>query len=239
MAERGLSAGEKVNAKTRASNISVLFASFSRLRRNPSLLLTFLVQRLVFSAARSGSGGGRRSVRLLGNLGRLDIVRSDFDRGAFEAPAREEEGSLGCRFLVAVTSFSVSFLWPREKRKLDGRERCPRARKMLRMDEGGSPLRTRCRPSRRSDPRCQQSCHRTCHIHAASQFHWSGVARRQWGRVLSGVREGEIRGTDEKKCSRVSLVVVDASPLTRTTCALVAVVVDEVEAIGEVVVCRE
>ncbi len=43
--------------------------------------------------------------------------------------------------------------------------------------------------------------------------------------------------TDEKKCSSVSLVVVLARPLTRTTCALAAVV-DEVEAMGEVVVCR-
>lgn len=56
----------------------------------------------------------------------------------------------------------------------------------------------------------------------------------QWG---GG--SGERGGTDEKKCSRVSLVVVVARPLTRTTCALVVVVVDElVEARGEVVVCQ-
>lgn len=37
----------------------------------------------------------------------------------------------------------------------------------------------------------------------------------------------------------MSLVVVVARPLTRTTCALVVLVLDEVEAMGEVVVCRE
>jgi hypothetical protein len=63
------------------------------------------------------------------------------------------------------------------------------------------------------------------------------VVTLRWGRV-SGVRE-RAKGTDEKKCSRMSLVVVVARPLTRTTCALVVLVLDEVEAMGEVVVCRE
>lgn len=229
MAERGLSASRRrKDAKPRASIIS-LSLPIPQFETSPSLL-TFLVQRLVLGAS---SGGGRRSVRLLGNLGGLDIVRSDFDRGAFEAAAREEEGSLGCRFLGSPYCLVSALLFllrteSREKRDAADGWNGDLGAHLCERDVGLSVDRSLNASNLAAEP-------------AISNLAVVSSRRSECGDAAvgaSGVRpSGRERGTDEKKCSSVSLVVVLARPLTRTTCALV--VADElVEARGEVVVCR-
>lgn len=125
MAERGLSTGTERNGLSRISLPLVRAGGFLGPRCS-SNRLTFLVQRLMLGAG--SGGGGRRSVRLLGNLGGLDIVRSDFDRGAFEAPAREEQGSLGGRFLgghhIFVRVSVHLFFLPRQREVAEKRECC-------------------------------------------------------------------------------------------------------------------
>lgn len=119
---------------------------------------------------------------LLGNLGRLDIVRSDFDRGAFEAPAREEQGSLGRRFLVTIMVVVSALLSIRmescEKRGAadgwmgEGRSRTF-ANEMSAFPSLG-PSMPAILPQNLSYPRCQS-------VHHRSRCGDAAVGASEWG----------------------------------------------------------